>query len=316
MRRHPSSFLILTIFALLAAGCAQFGPQATPVPPTKTPKPTFTPTTVATPLPIVVPSATPVPATPTRAATNTPTPTAIPPTATPVPAPRLTASQTVNVRNGPGTNYLIIGQLSAGQAFDITGKNAAGNWLQFSYAGQSGWVSANLVAVGGNTAAVQVAQNIPAPPPPPPTAVPQPTALPQPTAPAAPQYPFQLIKNSPGERCEPNPGTTYFNGVIRYRNNTPRNGVCVHIAYYGPRNTKCSGCDGVGDGNWGFAPFGGPAPRGTYVEIFVVACPAGGVPAGGQTQQSGFGDLTPKSEKWGYTVGDSVQCTGITFVGD
>jgi hypothetical protein len=41
----------------------------------------------------------------------------------------------------------------------------------------------------------------------------------------------------------------------------------------GPRNTKCSGCDGVGDGVWGFSPFGGPAPAGTTVEIFVVECP-------------------------------------------
>ena len=90
--------------------------------------------------------------------------------------------------------------------------------------------------------------------------------------------------------------------------------ACVYtIAFYGPRNTKCSGCDGVGNGEWGFSPFGGPAPAGTTVEIYVVQCPAN-MPLGGQS--SDFGDLTPLSEKWVYTVNESMQCSGITFYGD
>ncbi|RUA18018.1 MAG: hypothetical protein DSY55_01030, partial [Clostridia bacterium] len=75
--------------------------------------------------------------------------------------------------------------------------------------------------------------------------------------------------------------------------------------------TKCSGCDGVGNGNWGFSPFGGPAPAGTPVEIYIVPCP-GTLPLGGQA--SNFGDLTPQSDKFLMTVNESVQCTGITFV--
>lgn len=51
-------------------------------------------------------------------------------------------------------------------------------------------------------------------------------------------------------------------------------------------------------------------PRGTTVEIFVVACP-GSLPLGGQS--SNFSDLTPQSPKWVRTVNDSEQCTGITF---
>jgi len=69
----------------------------------------------------------------------------------------------------------------------------------------------------------------------------------------------------------------------------------------------------VGNGNWGFSPFGGPAPKGTPVEIFVVPCPNEPLPPGGQTVQTGFGDLTPLSDKWTMTINDSVQCTGITF---
>jgi hypothetical protein len=232
-----------------------------------------------------------------------------------VPQPRFTANSTVNVRNGPGTNYNAIGALAAGQGFDITGKNAAGSWLQFDYNGRPGWVSADLVTVSGDAGSVQVAQNIPPPPTARPTARPQPTTPPQPTAPAAPQYPFVLVEGV--ERCEEYSGDTYFHGYVRYRNNSLRNGACVHIAYYGPRQTKCSGCGCVGDGVWGFSPFGSEKPIQARVEIWVVACPSN-FPTGGQDLQTGFGDLTPLSKKWGYDVktGQSVKCEGITFAGD
>jgi hypothetical protein len=110
----------------------------------------------------------------------------------------------------------------------------------------------------------------------------------------------------------PNAGNTYFNGFVRRKDNSPMNGVCVHIAFYEPRGTKCSGCDGVGDGVWGFPPFGGPAKGGEPIEIFIVPC-EGPMPLGGQTAQSGFGNLTPQSPKWTHTVNGSEQCTGITF---
>jgi hypothetical protein len=225
----------------------------------------------------------------------------------------------LNVRSGPGTSYPSLGTLAAGESYDIIGKNPAGDWLEFVFDGDPAWVTADLVTVSGDTGGVQVAQNIPAPPPPPtarPRPRPQPTSPPPPTSPPAPpkpQYPFQLVSGV--EQCAPNAGYTYFDGYVRYRNNAPRNGVCVHIAFYGPRSTKCSGCDGQGDGVWGFSPFGGPAPAGTVVEIFVVPCPSD-MPRGGQSQQTGFGDLTPQSEKWVHTVNQSEECHGITFVGD
>ena len=299
--------------AMLSAACSGDTQQVASAPPTKTPKPTFTPTPDWTPTPEVFPTATALPATPTPdQPTAAPTE---PPSPTPVQGPRLTANSNVNVRSGPGTNYGRIGTLNPGESHDITGKNGAGDWLQFSYNGQQAWVVANLVTVSGDSGAVQVAANIPAPPPPPPTARPQPTAPPAPTAVPAPQYPFLLVKGV--ERCDPNPGTTYVEGYVRYRNNSLRNGVCVHIAFYGPRNTKCSGCDGVGDGKFGFSPFGGPAPAGTTVEVFVVKCPPS-MPMGGigVDTAGGFGDLTPLSEKWVHTFSQSEQCTGITFAGD
>ena len=136
--------------------------------------------------------------------------------------------------------------------------------------------------------------NTPIPPPPAaPTNTPVPAApvAQAPTPAPAPQnnFPFQLLAT---DRCEPNAGQTYMNGFVRYNSNALRNGVCVHMAFYGPRTTKCSGCDGVGEGLWGFSPFSGPAPAGTTVEIFIVQC-SGALP-----------------------LNQSEQCTGITFVGD
>jgi hypothetical protein len=112
--------------------------------------------------------------------------------------------------------------------------------------------------------------------------------------------------------CQPNPGTTYFNGFVRDRSNNPLNGVCVHVAFYGPRQTKCSGCNGVGDGVWGFAPFGSsPAPAGTTVEIYVTSCDGVG-PAGDLSTFAGA--PAPQSNKFVRTLSQSEQCTGITFL--
>lgn len=330
--------ILVLIFALLVAafvaGCAAV-PAPSPVPPTKTPKPTFTPTPdwtptsiayatsgVPTTAPEIQPTAAPAENTPEAGATASgeAQATTVPEATATEAAPqvtRFTANQNVNVRSGPGTVYPAIGRLTAGQSFDVLGRNDAGDWIKFDFNGRDGWVTFALVSIEGDLSGVQVAAA-----PAVPTARPQPTAAPRPVQPTAapaqptavpqPQYPFTYVEGS--AKCEPNAGNTYFNGFVRYRNNSPRNGVCVHVAFYGPRQTKCSGCGGVGDGVWGFSPFGGPAPAGTTVEIYVVSCE--GVGVGGQDQATGFGDLTPKSNKFVKTINASEQCTGITFVGD
>ena len=259
---------------------------------------------------------------------NTPAPaqTPAPATSPTSAAAQVTTNDIVNIRSGPGTNYGLAGSAQVGETFPVTGKNATGDWWQIDYNGQTGWIFGQLVTASG-TEGVAVAQNIPAPPtaaPVPPTNTPAPAApaaTPAPVAeatqPAAAQpapdagnFPYSLGTT---ERCDPNPGTTYFQGFARDSNNNPLNAVCIHIAYYGPRNTKCSGCDGVGDGNWGFSPFGGPVKElPLNVEIFVVPCTPN-MPAGGQTEGTGFGDLTPQSPKWTRTLTSSEQCTGITF---
>jgi len=72
-----------------------------------------------------------------------------------------------------------------GQKYEITGKNQTGTWWQFSFNGQTGWVSGEMVSANAAAKDVQVAANIPAAPaqPAPPPAQPAPTRAPQPTSP-------------------------------------------------------------------------------------------------------------------------------------
>jgi len=185
------------LLTVALSGCATSrgarGPVTTPVP-TKTLRPTFT-YTPAKPTMTSEPTAVPPTATPAA-----PTATPEPPTVAPSPTSevsRLTANASVNVRSGPGTNYPQIGRLQAGQSFDITGKNPAGDWWQFDFNGRSGWVVANLVRASGGER-VQVAANIA----PPPTAAPRPTARPAPRPQPQPQpqpaaYQFAAVEAAP-----------------------------------------------------------------------------------------------------------------------
>ncbi len=323
MRSRSLLLAALILVMAGATGCTSIGPQPTPVAPTKTPKPTFTPTPDWTPTPVVFATAAPVAAAPTAdAAAPAPSEaTAEPaateaPTAEPAPAEantvaRLTATQTVNVRRGPGTNYPVIGRLSPGQAFPVTGKNARGDWYQFDLDGQSAWVIANLVSVSGDPAAIQVAQNIPAVPTARPTARPQPrpTSPPAPPQPApqpqpapAPQYGWALQTGAIS--AAPQCGVVHFDGQVQYKNGTPQNGVCVYLDYYGPRTIKFSGGGGAGDGNWSFSPCGPGDCKGPF-EIYVVECPSN-VPGAGLTLEGGS-PPPPKSDKFTATISDKCQ---------
>lgn len=187
MRVRIWAVIAVAMLAVVAVGCAggrsAEGPVGTPVP-TKTLRPTFTHTPVGpTEVP---PTATPVPTATSEVPTPTltPEPTAEPPTPTPQPASFSVQNPTVNVRSGPGTSYSRIGQLTAGQTFEIIGKNDTGDWWQFSYNGDPAWVAAEMVQATG-AEAVEVAANIPALP----TAVrsvARPTARPAAPKPAAP----------------------------------------------------------------------------------------------------------------------------------
>jgi uncharacterized protein YgiM (DUF1202 family) len=78
--------------------------------------------------------------------------------------PTLNSSQIVNVREGPSTLYNILGQVSPGTSYAITGKNEAGDWWQIDFNGQPGWVIGQLASTSGDAGAIAVATNIPEPP--------------------------------------------------------------------------------------------------------------------------------------------------------
>jgi PKD repeat protein len=110
------------------------------------------------------------------------TPTELPPTPTAIPQPETataTALTDLNVRGGPGVNYLVLGVLQAGQSADITGISRDGAWWQIRFSGVAdgrGWLAAQYVDAQ-HTDNVPVVQAPPAPPTPTPT----PTSTPTPT---------------------------------------------------------------------------------------------------------------------------------------
>jgi uncharacterized protein YraI len=89
------------------------------------------------------------------------------PATPPADAPTATAVDYVNLRSGPGTNYLIIGTVAPGATGEVTGKSEDGLWWQvkvptsYYYEGFA-WVSTDWVYTA-NTANVPV---VAAPPPP------------------------------------------------------------------------------------------------------------------------------------------------------
>lgn len=64
----------------------------------------------------------------------------------------ITASASINVRGGPGTNFSVSGNLPAGESAIAFGRNSDGTWLQIA----EGWVFSELVATNGDVAQLPV----------------------------------------------------------------------------------------------------------------------------------------------------------------
>lgn len=168
----------------------------------------------ATPtLPVPAP---PIDSLPLLPPTNTPVAETIAPAPnTPTPAgPQIIAATGVNIRSGPGTNYAVLGQLSAGQSLPVVARNEAATWWQVPLPdGSFGWVSASVVKDNGPFK-VPVAQA-----PPLPTPAEPPTATPAPL----PQFQYEPT----GWYAATNYGLTRFLGSISEANGNPVNGVSV-----------------------------------------------------------------------------------------
>jgi SH3-like domain-containing protein len=171
-------WIIAALAATLLAACGLFGgAEESPTPmPTRTPFPTFTATPAASPTPAAALSTPEAPAvvdmqplTPAQAApeiqhvTQTETlPASVPAAAAATVSATLTiASDLVNVRSGPGTEYELIGSATNGESFAIVAKNVAGDWWQVCcVGGQNGWVFGELATVQ-NADQVAVAADLP-----------------------------------------------------------------------------------------------------------------------------------------------------------
>lgn len=99
---------------------------------------------------------------------NPDTHTNIPPPTPSAGAATATATDYVNVRSGPGTNYLVLGVAAPGATSEISGMSSDGGWWQVAIPTEHsatgyGWVSASYV-YAQNTGSVPV---VDAPPPPP-----------------------------------------------------------------------------------------------------------------------------------------------------
>jgi pSer/pThr/pTyr-binding forkhead associated (FHA) protein len=123
-----------------------------------------------------------------QAVTDTPTPT--PPSGTPTPAgpPMAITTTDLNVREGPGQEYPVLGLLPVNTQVEVTGKNSDGSWWQIVYpsgSAERGWIYAPFTRPS-NTGNVPVVET-PVPPTPThtptitPTATASPTATPSPT---------------------------------------------------------------------------------------------------------------------------------------
>lgn len=247
MRPHSAFWLGLTSLVLISSlGCSigrliAGSPEEVVALPTRTARPTFTPTPAQptdTPLPPTAtlvpaelvptrpaPEPTPVPPSPTP---SEPTPTPLPPTPTlpPVPFVRV-SSDRVNVRSGPSTAYGLAGQVAAGQQMDIVAKNPAGDWWQVCCVdGSQVWIVGRLVEAQGDLAGVPVAANIA---PPPPTATRQPTNTPPPPTPTVPSYAF-IAQGIAEARPSTNPWVTVWGKLYDRTGKMAVEGRTVRVA--------------------------------------------------------------------------------------
>lgn len=172
--QRKDTIFVLLLVVLMLSGCSLlFGgrnnEEPTPEADDRVIVPTFTPTTEVPATATPEPTATQPPvveAAPTEAPPAAePSPTEVVNAPTPTPIPKVVVSAaSANARSGPGTDFALIGAVTQGQAFDVTGKSPDGSWWQFCCVnGQPGWIFGELVNVE-NGEGVQVAQSIPAAP--------------------------------------------------------------------------------------------------------------------------------------------------------
>jgi uncharacterized protein YgiM (DUF1202 family) len=73
----------------------------------------------------------------------------------------------LNVRDGPSTEFNVIGKLFKGNEVTGAGRNPTGDWMKVHYAGHSGWVSARYIDFQSPVSDLPVISDTGRPPQPP-----------------------------------------------------------------------------------------------------------------------------------------------------
>jgi hypothetical protein len=142
-------------------------PEAAATPPlvpaptlTSLPADTSLPTEIPTPTDTPQPSPSPIPSVkPTLLSTATPTSMPFEPKA-------MVQSESLNLRDGPGTAYPVRASATRGEELMVTGRNEDGSWLQVKLvSGVSAWAARWLVQVSGDVTALPIPAEMPTPPP-------------------------------------------------------------------------------------------------------------------------------------------------------
>lgn len=73
----------------------------------------------------------------------------------------VTAYRIVNVRSGPGTEYISIGSLQPGSSADVTGRSGDNEWLRVRYLNMEGWVAYFVVSLTGSLESIPIMEAAP-----------------------------------------------------------------------------------------------------------------------------------------------------------
>jgi N-acetylmuramoyl-L-alanine amidase len=86
------------------------------------------------------------------------TPTPVPPV---VSANAFVTANFLNIRNGPGANFSIVGRVSRGQGMTVTGRNAEGSWALVNVPNvvNNGWVSLRFISTNVNVFSLPIVSN-------------------------------------------------------------------------------------------------------------------------------------------------------------
>lgn len=73
----------------------------------------------------------------------------------------VTTYRIVNIRSGPGTEYLSIGSLQPGSSTDVTGRSGDNEWLRVRYLDMEGWVAYFVVSLTGSLENIPIVETSP-----------------------------------------------------------------------------------------------------------------------------------------------------------